>query len=143
MANLRAKVRGKGPNTNVGIPMPALKGILKFMEDALIDGRIHEAIAKYEVAQEGLNFSEGDDRLAIARRIRDLHKKAIIAQDFARIRLNIQGVILIDNGISTVIINGRTYQEGDAIEEHLFLKEITPESVEFLYKGLVISKKQQ
>jgi len=138
---LRDTLDGANAKSTAGLSRATLQDMLEFMEAALLDGRISDVIAKYEVVQDGLAFTAADNRFDTARRIRDLYEKATIAQDFSRIPLDIEGLVLIDNGVSALILNGRTYQEGDAIKENLYLKEVASEDVEFVYKGLVIRKR--
>lgn len=126
----------------LGIPMDELTSIQRFMIDALTDGRLEDAIDKFELVQEKLIFPKGDERQAVAERLRDLYTKASVAQDFSRLDLKISGIILLDGGLSTAIINGKTYTEGDALQDKLFLKEIGPEYTEFLYRGVVLRKKR-
>ncbi|MFQ5504785.1 MAG: type 4a pilus biogenesis protein PilO [Planctomycetota bacterium] len=140
---LKRKVSSGNEQTGpIGLSKRDLEGVRRFMVDALIDGRIEDAIDRYELIEAKLIFPKNDERIDTAANVRDLYRKAKIARDFSRRALKITGVILLDNSISTAIINGKTYQEGDAVDEDLFLKEIKPESIEFLFKGIVIAKKR-
>ncbi len=132
----------KGKQGPVGIPLSELTAIRKFMEDALIEGRLADAVDRFELVREKLSFPPGDERSTVAKRLQDLYRKAKIAQDFSHLDLKLSGIILIDAGLSTAIINGKTYTEGDALGDSLFLKEIGAEYTEFLYRGVVLRKKR-
>lgn len=130
-----------GPETR-GVPLEELVSIKRFMIDALTKGRIQDAIDKFELVSEKLIFPPRDERNKVAARLRDLHRKASIAQKFSHLDLRVTGTILLGDGLSTAIINDKTYTEGDALGDHLFLKEIGPEYVEFLFEGVVLRKKK-
>ncbi|MCA8972347.1 MAG: hypothetical protein KDC95_21345, partial [Planctomycetes bacterium] len=72
----------------------------------------------------------------------ELYQKAKVAQEFSRLQISVTGTILLPEFLSTAIINGKTYTEGDAIGDELFLKEVGEDFVEFLYRGVVLRRKQ-
>ncbi len=126
---------------DTGLSMETLTSVERFMIDALYDGRLEDAIDRYIDVQQGLVFKRGDPRREKADRIRDLYRKAKIGQEFSRLPLKITGTIVMDGGLSTAIINGKTYQEGDVIDEDLFLRRVGEEWCEFIYKGVTLRKK--
>ncbi len=126
---------------DTGISMETLTSVERFMIDALFDGRLEDAVDRFADVQQGLAFRKGDPRREKAERIRDLYRKAKIGMEFSRLPLQITGTIVLDRGLSTAIINGKTYQEGDAVDEELFLGQVGEEWCEFLYKGVTLRKK--
>ena len=115
----------------------------RFMEDALIDGRLEDAVERFQLIKERLFFQETQvQKIREAETLQALFRKASTALEFSRLELRVSGYIVTDGGISTAIINGKTYEEGDALGPDLFLQEIGPEWMRFLYKGVEILKKQ-
>jgi Tfp pilus assembly protein PilO len=125
-----------------GIPMKELVGFQEEIERYLEDGRLQDAKSRFQVYQGKLDFKPSDERYEVARILKDLQQKTVTALEFTQVTLKISGVILQKNGLSAAIINGKTYQEGDAIGDQLFLKSIGPELIEFLYKGVVIAQRR-
>ncbi len=126
----------------IGIPMEELVTTRRFMEDALVDGHLEDAVDRFELIREKLRFPPKDERQAVADRLRDLYRKAKVAQDFSRLDLKISGIILLERGLSAAIINGKTFTEGDSIGAALFLKELGSDYTEFLFQGVVLRKKR-
>ena len=132
-----------GPNPSPGIPYEELVTLQEEMERYLIDGRLQDAKSRFQVYIGKLDeFKPNDKRYEVARILKDLHKKTSTALEFTGIQIKVSGVILQESGLSAAIINGKTYQEGDAIGDQLFLKSIGPEMIEFLYKGVVIAQRR-
>ena len=142
LAKLVASSREKRPESEF-LEMDALERIRKSMEDALDIGDLDLAVERYRLAQHKIgpdNFGS-QKRRVLVKTLKGLYRKALIAQEFARKKIEISGRILRPDGLSLVIINGKSYFEGDPVEDDLYIKSLTPESVEFIYKGVVISKK--
>ncbi len=118
-----------------------LQGNLEKMQDMLVDGDLISAKTLYETMRDaGLEFK--DERGKVAEIMEVLYEKALAALEFKSLTLEMRGVILLPKGISIAIINGKTYQEGDAINNDLYLKEVQREYVVFLYKGVEIAKRR-
>ena len=120
-----------------------LEKIARSMEEALEAGELELAIDRYKMAEVKIgpdDFGSKRRRLLV-KRIKRLHAKAEIAMEFCKKDLKITGRIIRPDKLSLVIINGKSYYEGDLVEDDLFVKKLTRDSVEFLYKGVVISKK--
>lgn len=126
------------------IPLSLLMSTRRFMEDSLIDGRLEDAVERFQIIRERLFFQETQvEKIKESEHLRILFQKASSALEFSRLNLKLTGHIVTDGGISTAIINSKTYQEGDALSADLFLLEIGPEWLKFLYKGVEILRKQQ
>jgi hypothetical protein len=134
--------KGSDEKVETGLPMEELTGIRRFMEDAVTEGNLESAVDKFELVREKLTFPANDPRHQVKDRLEDIYRKAKTAQDFQRLNLQVSGVIMIEDGLSTAIINGKTFSEGDALADHLFLKEIGAEYVEFLFRGVVLRMKR-
>lgn len=136
------KTGGPGSAEARGLPMTELVGIRRKVEDALNEGRLEDAIDDFELIRDKIEFPANDERVAIANRLREYYHKAKIAQEFSRLAIGVSGTIRLPESLSTAIINGKTFTEGDAIGDELFLKEVGEDYVEFLFKGVVLRRKQ-
>lgn len=136
---------GSGPSGRPepqGLPMKELIGIRRKIEDALNEGRLEDAVDDFELVRDKIAFAATDERARIAARLQSLYQKAKVAQEFSRLSIAVTGTIRLPESLSTAIINGKTYTEGDAIGDELFLKEVGEDYVEFLYRGVVLRRKQ-
>jgi len=71
----------------------------------------------------------------------DIQKAATLAEvavEFAKIEIEIGGAVVADDGASVAIINDRVLQEGDALAEDLVIQKITPDRIEFRYRGVTL-----
>ncbi|HHI79006.1 MAG TPA: hypothetical protein ENK02_03430 [Planctomycetes bacterium] len=131
----------KGKEKSVGLTMSELNTIRRYLEDSLIEGRLDDAVDKFSEVEQHLVFPSRDPRKEVAGRIQALYKKARVGQEFSRLKLDITGTIVIGRGLSTAIVNGKTFQEGDPLDADLFLKKVGEEWCEFLFKGVAIRKR--
>ena len=139
---LKKKHSGSSDEGNdVGLPMADLVATRKAMEEHLEQGELDSAVERFEVTREKLVAPEGDPRHEVEQVIRKLHLKAKTGQEFVRKDIRIAGMVVVEAGVSGVIINGEIFQEGDAIDDDLVIKSIRRDSVEFLFKGTLILKK--
>lgn len=125
-----------------GLPMAELVGMRRKIEDALNDGRLDDAVDSFELVRDKIQFAPSDERAPVANVLHELYQKAKVAQDFSRLQIAVTGTIRLPESLSTAIINGKTFTEGDAIGDELFLKEVGEDFVEFLYRGVVLRRKQ-
>jgi len=142
LEKLVASTKEKRPESEY-LDVDALERIKKSMEDALDVGDLQLAVERYRLANHKIGPEDygTPKRRALVKVLKGLYKKALIAQEFSRKKIEITGRILRPDGLSLVIINGKSYFEGDPVEDDLYVKSLTPDSVEFIYKGVVISKK--
>lgn len=103
-------------------------------------GNLDEAIRRYEEVDDHLGVPSDDPRFQKVLDISTLHKKAIVAKEFQRLRLDIQGVVVRDDGRSGVLINDLALEEGDYVGPDCFVKKVMSEQVAFIYKGLTLIK---
>lgn len=135
--------KGTGRGTEPqGLPMKELVGIRRKIEDALNEGRLDDAVDDFELVRDKIEFASTDDRAKVADHLRGLYQKAKVAQEFSRLSIAVTGTIRLPESLSTAIINGKTFTEGDAIGDELFLKEVGEDYVEFLYRGVALRRKQ-
>jgi Tfp pilus assembly protein PilO len=131
-----------GSRPDVGMPLADMQLLRTAMEEHLDSGEMEQAVERYESVKDKIVTPDDDPRHALAQQIGRLYQKAKVGLEFSRKTIQISGAVVVESGYSGAIINGKTYQEGDALEDDLFIKAIGRESVEFLFKGVIISKKR-
>ncbi len=139
---LQRKFEDGGAKDNIGIPLEELSELQKQMEDDLERGHLADAKSRFASLSNKLDFPKDDPRRPIAEHLIEMSRKATVALEFQTLRLKVTGIIIVDGGLSTAIINGKTYQEGDAVGDNLFLKALGEETIEFLYKGVIIGMRR-
>ena len=77
---------------------------------------------------------------ALRRKVQSLIIQAKMALEFSAIQIHIGGVMVNTDGKSGAILSGEVYEEGDYINENLFVKTVRPEEIEFVYKGFTLVK---
>ena len=142
LAAMRQQLDGSNKGERKGLSIEQLTAIRRQMEDALDQGQLTEATDRYELVSEQVKFPASDDRSVIAAELAELYRKAKIALRFTSMELAVSGIIVTGDGLSTAIINGKTYTEGDAISDQLFLKEVAEEYTEFVFQGVVLRRKR-
>ncbi|HET6202072.1 MAG TPA: type 4a pilus biogenesis protein PilO [Planctomycetota bacterium] len=119
-----------------------LKAVARAMRDALAAGDLPAALDRYALVAERLRSAEGDPtRAPLAAEIRELERRARLAEEFSRLKIVISGVVVRPDG-AVAVINGRTVTEGDMLDDDLFVRRIGVEEIEFQYRDLVIARKR-
>ena len=71
---------------------------------------------------------------AVARELPDSTITALA--EFKHMALVVQGVVGGSGGRTAVIVDGEVFEEGEYMNEHLFVRTVRPEETEFIYKGI-------
>jgi Tfp pilus assembly protein PilO len=108
----------------------------------------HIQAQEYELALQAFNTVEsrlglaGQDALKepFVKNIRELRHLADTVLAFEGVKLDIQGVALYEGRAPVVLINGEPLSEGEMIGEELLIQTIASDSVEFLYRGLILKR---
>ena len=122
--------------TSMGMPFEQLASIRRLMVDALVEGRLEDAIDKFERIQDSLDYSVVDSRARISEKMRTLYAKAKRAQEFANLQLAIGRVLTDRSGREVVTVNGQAYRVGDRIRRDLLLKKISTRSIDFEWRAV-------
>ncbi|MEE9126322.1 MAG: hypothetical protein V3U11_04220, partial [Planctomycetota bacterium] len=72
--------------------------------------------------------------------MKGLYIRALRAIEFSNLTLKIQGVLVNEDGKSGLLLNDEVLEEGDYVNQNLFVKSIGPEQVTFVYKGFTLIK---
>lgn len=120
------------------LPRAEMETLAADMERALLQGNLEEARNKFESIQVKLGVPAEDPRYALAIRMQELHLRAVTALEFQGLNLKIQGVLVNRDGRSGVVLNGEVYEEGEYINDNLFVRAVQEEQVHFVFKGLTL-----
>jgi Tfp pilus assembly protein PilO len=129
----------KGPEQrDPFLPRAEMETLAADMERALLQGSLEEARTKFESIQIKLGVPADDPRYPLAVRMQELHLRAVTALEFQALNLKIQGVLVNRDGRSGVVLNGEVYEEGEYINDNLFVRAVREEQVHFVFKGLTL-----
>jgi len=116
------------------------EGVIAQMEDDLSNGDLAEAKGLFEGVRDKIAVPADDERFALRVRLEGLYKRTAVAIEFSKKTLDIQGVMVNEAGLSGVLLNGTVYEEGEYIDEDLFVRTVSSEQVAFVYQGFVLIK---
>lgn len=117
-----------------------IEALLATMTNDLTTGEMQAAKDRFDAVQDRLRVPPEDDRAPLVDKARDLYLRANVALEFSSQKLDINGVLVNDDGRSGLILNGTVYQEGDYVSDELLVKAVGREQVEFVYKGFTLVK---
>lgn len=137
VADLRAamgeSLYGQGPGERL------LEEAIRVMEDHLLLGQFEQALAAFGPLEAGLDrAAEDEDRAPLVAEIRDLEWRALTALDFDELEVEVGGVIVGDHSVA--LIGGRSVSEGEMVAPDLFVREIREDQVEFVFRGVALSR---
>lgn len=105
----------------------------------LAEGEYESIIHRSEVVSERLDASSlGAAGKDLIQSIAEIAHSAEVAHEIASRDFDIGGTIVSDTR-SVVVLNGRVFQEGDAVEEGLLIHRIARDRIEFEYEGVVVT----
>lgn len=116
------------------------ESIVAQIEDNLSEGELEEAKALFEGVRDKIGVPANDARFPLRVRLEGLYKRTAVALEFSKKTLDIQGVMVNEAGLSGVLLNGTVYEEGEYIDEDLFVRTVSSEQVAFVYQGFVLIK---
>jgi Tfp pilus assembly protein PilO len=119
-----------------------LRIVAEDMRSLLADGDLTGALERYSLVESRLRAAKSDPKRApLVVAIEALERRARLAEEFSRRKIEIAGVVV--GGIGSVaVINGQTVTEGDALDDDLVVRRIGVDEIEFQYQDLVIAKKR-
>ena len=131
-----AKSEAEGPSANklheieLAMTSHQEKGEYKLMLDAFAG-----------VAPQLVLAEKDPLRKPLVDRLRTLAAQAQTVLDFQKIELKLGGVAVGDEGISSVLINGKAVGLGDVCEKELLVRAIRPDEVEFVFRGMIFARR--
>ena len=100
------------------------------------------ALAVYQTIEPKLSLAERDPtRRSLIQELRELEHSTRTVLEFERLKLAITGVVIMEGRTPVAVINGRAVEVGDMLEDGTVVHAIRRDAVDFLYQGLVLSRR--
>ncbi|MCA8955475.1 MAG: type 4a pilus biogenesis protein PilO [Planctomycetes bacterium] len=138
--NLVAKVKKQEIDRNRFLPKEGMEALIKSMREKLLDGELEAAVTVYTQTANKIDVPKGHPLYPLRLKVEGLMVRAKVALEFSAIPLKVTGVLVRGDSKSGVILNGEVYEEGEYINETLFVKAVREDEVEFVYKGFSLVK---
>ena len=103
-------------------------------------GDLEMARSRYDAVRSKVDVPRGHSSYGKSITVKGLYIRALRAIEFSNLLLNIQGVVVNQNGKSGLLMNNVVLEEGDYVNDNLFVKAIGAEQVTFVYKGFTLIK---
>ena len=124
-----------------GPSLASLKQAISGMESHIATQEYEVALDVFATVEPGLSLAERDEpKVAFVKALRDLHALTTTVLDFEAISLSIEGVAIYEDYRPVALINGQPISEGELVEGELVVRNITPDQIEFSYRGLIIAR---
>ena len=136
----------QGVKENPPLPVEHVKEQLERIK-VLFDERkwddLEDAVRAFGEMSRGGEHVEEEAR-EMARQIFELQRSAKIIQEFEKRKIVISTIVYAPNGFSVAVINGKQFQEGDALdnEGRIIVLEIAQSHVVFSTEGVEIQRRQ-
>lgn len=138
--NLLANVQSDEVGSGGCLPRAGFVALVGSMQAKLKAGDLESVVAQYSQVESRLGVAKSSKLYNLRLRIEGLATQAKIALEFSAIPLAISGVIVQQKRKSGVILNNVVYEEGEYINENLFVKRVRDDEVQFVYKGFTLVK---
>lgn len=134
------KKLGERP-VDVGPSKSDLAAIVDRVRGLLQSGRLRESIEGAKpVLDKWASLDKDPERKGFIEELKKLDRDAKIAERFEQKKLVIGGVILYEDR-KAALVNGKTVEPGDSIDEDLTISDIHEDSVTFVLDNVQITKK--
>ncbi|HED66448.1 MAG TPA: hypothetical protein ENJ09_12955 [Planctomycetes bacterium] len=127
-------------DTGTGPSLAFLRETLNVMEEHVRNNDYERAIEVYQNVEPRLTGADGAERLQIVRGLQELDRLSKTVIEFESIHLDIAGIALSEGMRPVALINGTPVSEGDAVNDELVVRNITPEQIEFAFRGIVLAR---
>lgn len=140
LAELRSELmsdeNGLGPSSEM------LREVLDGMIVHLEQGEYQLMLDAFGTVENRLEYAAADPlREPLVRGLEELAFQARTVLDFEKIELRVQGTAILEGQPSVVLINGRSLAEGEMLGSDIYVRSIEQDSVEFIYRGVVLSRR--
>jgi Tfp pilus assembly protein PilO len=123
-----------------GVTIDELRNVKDAMQQDFDKGAYQHCIDRYELVHGRVHQQNLDQETRVVLDdIQHLVHNAKTAIEFEGKKLRISGRIVQEVN-SVVVVNGKVLQEGEALDEDLFVYRIREDRVEFRYRGVVLQK---
>lgn len=125
-----------------GPSLEALREVHDAMTRHLAVGNHEMALSAFATVEPRLEVALKDpQRKALVESIRRKAQDARTLNDFARRKIEIKGVAIMQGRPPIALINGKALGEGDFLDEELGIKSIRQGEIEFTFRGVVLVKR--
>ncbi len=119
---------------------PEFDELVDSMKQLLNLGDLEMARNRYDAVQSKVDVPRGHPSYGKSVTVKGLYIRALRAIEFSNLTLKIQGVLVNEDGKSGLLLNDEVLEEGDYVNQNLFVKSIGTEQVTFVYKGFTLIK---
>jgi Tfp pilus assembly protein PilO len=131
-----AKTEAEGPSAN------KLHEIEVAMSDHQQKGEYRLVLEAFQAVASQLALADKDPlRKPLVDRIREMASMAQTVLDFQKIDIKVGGVAVGDDGISSVLLNGKSVGVGDMLDKDLLVRTIRPDEIEFVFRGIIFARR--
>lgn len=141
-AELKASFQNMDQDGGLSMTLKELKVAYEKMRRLLHSGDLDAVNQEFVAIRDRLGASRPDSKKRVwVEEIEQLAHKAQVAREFRTKDIRITGTGIMDTGAAAVI-NGRAVAEGELLEDELVVSKVHKDSIEFLFKGVLIVKKR-
>lgn len=134
--------RGLDEGTHtLGPDRETLVQVQRAMERHLERGEYRLALEAFDTVRASLDMLEGDPlREELAQRLRRLAEDAEILIDFESIQIEIGGIAITEGVSKAVLIDGHAMGIGDIVRDELEVYDIRVGAIDFIYRGVILTR---
>jgi hypothetical protein len=127
---------GRGPS------MEKLREVLEAMIRHMEREEFELMLDTFRLVDEQLSYVEKDAlRKPFVQELRNLARIARTVLEFDRIDIKVGGVAIMYGAPSMALLNGRALGVGDMLGNELLIRDIRPDEIEFIYRGIVLARR--
>ena len=127
---------GRGPS------LDALTQLVEAMSAHVAAGEHEMALNAFATVEGRLDVAANDPaRKPWVERLRQLESEARILSEFSKLKIDINGVAIMEGVPPVALINGKALGEGDSVNDNLIIRGIRPGEIEFIYKGVILVRR--
>ena len=131
-----ARTEAEGPSAN------KLREIETAMSNHEAAGEYHLVLDAFQAVAPQLALAERDPlRKPLVDRLREMAQQAQTVLEFQQMELKVGGIAVGDEGVSCVLINGKSVGVGDMLDSELLVRAIHPDEIEFVFRGVIFARR--
>jgi hypothetical protein len=122
--------------------MEKLREVLEAMIRHMEREEFELVLDTFRLVDEQLGYVEKDPlRRPFVVELRNYARIASTVLDFDEIDIDVGGVAIMSGAPSVALINGRALGVGDMLGNELLIRDIRPDEIEFIYRGIVLARR--
>lgn len=125
-----------------GAHIDELNALLETMQNHMAAEEFDLALAAFANVEGRLGPAELDPaRQGICATLRDIALNAKTASDFGKLKLEVGGIVIMEDRPPVVLLNGRPLTEGDLVDQDLIVKSVKQGEIEFIFRGVILVRR--